>query len=215
MEFWLKEQSIKNKNKIAVIDGQYTLTYNQLYSAAYQLSKKLLSLNESRVGLYIGNDIESIILVHACWLAQIEIAMINTRLTTTEMTNQMNSVNVQLILTTKEFDLSSHQVLSFNQLNDYPDTPNHKQFDIHRIASIMFTSGTTGPQKAVPQTFKNHYASALGCKESLGFDQQTTWLSVLPIYHISGLSVILRAVIEGFTVRLLNKYNTEDMLTDH
>ena len=33
------------------------------------------------------------------------------------------------------------------------------------------------------------------------------------IYHISGLSVILRAVIEGFTVRLLNKYNTEDMLT--
>ena len=151
--------------------------------------------------------------MHACWLAQIEIAMINTRLTTTEMTNQMNSVNVQLILTTKEFDLSSHQVLSFNQLNDYPDTPNHKQFDIHRIASIMFTSGTTGPQKAVPQTFKNHYASALGCKESLGFDQQTTWLSVLPIYHISGLSVILRAVIEGFTVRLLNKYNTEDMLT--
>ena len=92
--------------------------------------------------------------MHACWLAQIEIAMINTRLTTTEMTNQMNSVNVQLILTTKEFDLHSHQVLSFNQLSDYPDAPNHKQFDIHRIASIMFTSGTTGPQKAVPQTFK-------------------------------------------------------------
>ena len=85
--------------------------------------------------------------MHACWLAQIEIAMINTRLTTTEMTNQMDSVNIQLILTTKEFDLHSHQVLSFNQLSDYPDTPNHKQFDIHRIASIMFTSGTTGPQK--------------------------------------------------------------------
>jgi hypothetical protein len=42
--------------------------------------------------------------------------------------NQMNSVNVQLILTTKEFDLSSHQVLSFNQLNDYPDTPNILDF---------------------------------------------------------------------------------------
>ena len=143
----VKRAKCKNKNKIAVTDGKYTLTYNQLYSEAYQLSKKLLSLNESRVGLYIGNDIESIILVHACWLAQIEIAMINTRLTTTEMTNQMDSVNIQLILTTKEFDLHSHQVLSFNQLSDYPDTPNHKQFDIHRIASIMFTSGTTGPQK--------------------------------------------------------------------
>lgn len=213
MKFWLKEQSIKNKNKIAITDGNYTLTYNQLYSAAYHLSKKLLSLNENRVGLYIGNDIDSVILVHACWLAQIEIAMINTRLTTTEMTYQMKSVNVQMILTTKEFDLPSHQVLTFNQLSEYSETSNHKQFDINHIASIMFTSGTTGPQKAVPQTFKNHYASALGCKDSLGFDQQTTWLSVLPIYHISGLSVILRAVIEGFTVRLLNKYNTEDMLT--
>ena len=65
MEFWLKaKQSSIKQNKIAVTDGQYTLTYNQLYSAAYQLSKKLLSLNESRVGLYIGNDIDSVILVH-------------------------------------------------------------------------------------------------------------------------------------------------------
>lgn len=52
--------------------------------------------------------------------------------------------------------------------------------------------------KAVPQTFKNHYASAIGCKESLGYDETTKWLSVLPIYHISGLSVLLRSIIEGF-----------------
>ena len=77
----------------------------------------------------------------------------------------------------------------------------------------MFTSGTTGPQKAVPQTFKNHYASAIGCKESLGYDETTKWLSVLPIYHISGLSVLLRSIIEGFTVRILEKYNTQTMLS--
>ena len=35
----VKRAKYKNKNKIAVIDGQYTLTYNQLYSTAYQLSK--------------------------------------------------------------------------------------------------------------------------------------------------------------------------------
>ena len=76
----------------------------------------------------------------------------------------------------------------------------------------MFTSGTTGPQKAVPQTFNNHYASAKGCKSSLGFDSKTIWLSVLPIYHISGLSVLLRSVIEGFTVRLLDKFDTQRMM---
>ena len=62
------------------------------------------------------------------------------------------------------------------------------------------------------QTFKNHYASAIGCK-SLGYDETTKWLSVLPIYHISGLSVLLRSIIEGFTVRILEKYNTQTMLS--
>ncbi len=36
---------------------------------------------------------------------------------------------------------------------------------------------------------------------------------VLPIYHISGLSVLLRAVIEGFTVRIVDKFNAEQILT--
>ncbi len=47
----------------------------------------------------------------------------------------------------------------------------------------------------------------------LGFDRDTNWLSVLPIYHISGLSVFLRAVIEGFTVRIVDKFNAEQILT--
>lgn len=96
---------------------------------------------------------------------------------------------------------------------DSPSNILNTSFNIDDIASIMFTSGTTGPQKAVPQTFRNHYASAIGCKESLGFDHDTNWLSVLPIYHISGLSVLLRAVIEGFTVRIVDKFNAEQILT--
>src|SRR5699024_5443062 len=77
---------------------------------------------------------------------------------------------------------------------------------INKIATIMFTSGTTGPAKAVPQTFNNHYYSALGCKESLGFDESTRWLSVLPIYHISGLSVLIRSLIFGFKVIIEPKF---------
>ena len=35
---------------------------------------------------------------------------------------------------------------------------------------------------------------------------------MLPIYHISGLSVILRSVIEGFTVRIVEKFKTKKCL---
>ena len=139
--------------------------------------------------------------------------MLNTRLTETEMINQMNSINVSTILTTQPFHLSDFNVIHISEIEQYSKRINNQTCNYDRIASIMFTSGTTGPQKAVPQTFKNHYASAIGCKESLGYDETTKWLSVLPIYHISGLSVLLRSIIEGFTVRILEKYNTQTMLS--
>ena len=76
----------------------------------------------------------------------------------------------------------------------------------------MFTSGTTGPQKRCHKRFVIIMPVQSDVK-SLGFDRDTNWLSVLPIYHISGLSVLLRAVIEGFTVRIVDKFNAEQILT--
>lgn len=163
--FWLKEQSIKNRDKIAVTDGNHSITFKELYDKALSISEHILSLNLNRVGLYIKNDIASIALINACWLANVEIAMLNTRLTETEMINQMNSINITTILTTQSFHLSHFNVIHLSELEQYPSHTNDETFNDERIASIMFTSGTTGPQKAVPQTFKNHYASAIGCKK--------------------------------------------------
>ena len=105
MDFWLKEQSIKNRDKVAVTDGNHSITFKELYDKAFSISEQILSLNNNRVGLYIKNDIASITLINACWLANVEIAMLNTRLTETEMINQMNSINVSTILTTQTISL--------------------------------------------------------------------------------------------------------------
>lgn len=97
MDFWLYKQAQQNGHHIAITDGQESYTYQNLYCEASLLAKRLKAYQQSRVGLYIDNSIQSIILIHACWLANIEIAMINTRLTPNEMTNQMRSIDVQLI----------------------------------------------------------------------------------------------------------------------
>ncbi|WP_436881218.1 o-succinylbenzoate--CoA ligase [Staphylococcus pasteuri] len=213
MNFWLKDQSVKNKDKIAVTDGAHQMTFKELYDDAFHLAQQLQNLNQTRIGLHINNRIESLVLIHACWIANIEIAMINTRLTKNEIFAQMNSIQVSTIVTTTTLEMDQFDIYTLEDIQNLsPQNINSNVFQLENIASIMFTSGTTGPQKAVPQTFENHLASAIGCKESLGYNQQTIWLSVLPIYHISGLSVILRSVIEGFTVRILEKYNTDTML---
>ena len=70
----------------------------RIISSCKTIAEYLTSLNQKRIGLYISNDIDSVVLIHACWLAHIEIAMINTRLTRHEMINQMNSVDIATIV---------------------------------------------------------------------------------------------------------------------
>lgn len=213
MEFWLKQQAQVNGERCFLDDGETQVTYSDAYQYVTRLGYVLAKRNFNRVGLYVDNSIKSALLINACWSAGIEIALLNTRLTQQEMVAQMSSINVMNIIVTQDLTLAGFEVI---QLSEIESAMSAQQivphFSMEDIASIMFTSGTTGPQKAVPQTFANHYASAQSCKESLGFDEQTKWLSVLPIYHISGLSVLLRAMIAGFTVRLEQKFVASKML---
>ncbi|WP_436948265.1 o-succinylbenzoate--CoA ligase [Staphylococcus xylosus] len=212
MDFWLKAQAEQNSKGIFIDDGVKQITFGKMYDSAKRLAYSLKQLELNRIGLYINNTIESIVLINAAWVAGIEIAMVNTRLTKKEMIAQMKSIDVSTIITMEQLHLRDIEVIDFQTLQTQEGYEFEAPFSNDRIASIMFTSGTTGPQKAVPQTFYNHYASALGCKESLGFSQSTKWLSVLPIYHISGLSVVLRALIEGFTLRLEAKFDADKMM---
>ena len=213
MEFWLKTQVKQNGNKVFIDDGLNKITFASMYYEASRLAYQIKQLKKKRIGIYIENHIESITLINALWLAGVEIVMLNTRLTKEEIQNQLHSIETDTVITTTNLTLQDIVIIDFDVLKREVSNNTYEAiFNMDQIASIMFTSGTTGPQKAVPQTFGNHYASALGCKQSLGFNQDTKWLSVLPIYHISGLSVIIRALIQGFTVRIAAKFNSHRML---
>ncbi|MBY7665099.1 MULTISPECIES: o-succinylbenzoate--CoA ligase [Staphylococcus] len=209
MEHWLETQARIAPNKIAVETDTRVLTFKALYDQAVKLGAQFNQLERSRIGLYVNNSIEAIICIHAAWLYGIEIVMINHRLTRHEIEKQLNSIKVRDVITTLPLELASEfHIMNYTALCSHSTTNARRQpLNMERIASIMFTSGTTGPQKAVPQTFKNHQASAQACYETLGFSDESRWLTVLPIYHISGLSIIIRSVLYGFTVYLKEKFD--------
>lgn len=60
------------------------------------------------------------------------------------------------------------------------------------LASIVFTSGSTGNPKAVAHTANQHIASAAGLLKHFEFDSNDTWLLSLPMYHVSGLAIFYR-----------------------
>lgn len=67
---------------------------------------------------------------------------------------------------------------------------------------IVFTSGTAGRPKAVRLSETNWEAAGISSTNFYGFGPERRWLLVLPLFHVSGLSIIFRALVSGGTALL-------------
>jgi O-succinylbenzoic acid--CoA ligase len=76
---------------------------------------------------------------------------------------------------------------------EFPNNP-------HRIATVMLTSGSTATPKGVAQTFGQHYHNAVGANRNIPFEPGDRWLMSLPLYHVGGLAIVVRALVGGGAV---------------
>ena len=207
---WLETRAREMPDKPAVIFEGAEVTFSELYETAGEMKGCLESLGRTRIAFFIGNTLDAVYAIHAAMLANIEIVMINTRLTGREISVQLDDIDVDTIVTTEPFELEGYRVYGWTGLrNRASEAGESRRASGSDILSIMFTSGTTGRAKAVTQTYDNHYASAIGCENRFGYTEDSMWMNINPIYHISGFSVLLRSVIRGCTMVLIEKFEEE------
>jgi len=71
-------------------------------------------------------------------------------------------------------------------------------------AAVVATSGTSGEPKGVVLTHEALAASARATSERLGVDPaEDRWLACLPLAHVGGFALVVRALLTGTPVRLL------------
>ncbi len=80
-----------------------------------------------------------------------------------------------------------------------PDTVDHRRFvtDEWQPICLNYTSGTTGKPKGVVYHHRGAYLNALGNVLSLGFDQRSSYLWTLPMFHCNGWCHVWAVVAAG------------------
>lgn len=229
---YLLEGNIKrgNGNNIAVLDGNSTYTYLQLYSLAGRSASLLAKLGverENRIGILLPNRIESIVIfLGAIWLGAVPV-LINPACSLAEINYILQDSRLKILLTSQAWqELSSdylRRVLlvdgerSFlSLLEDCPELTNHAPTSPDEAAFWLYTSGSTGKPKGVIHAHR----SALACidryaKDVLGLNENDIIYSVANIAFAYGLgNSVYFPLAVGATSVLSDANNAFDIIED-
>jgi acyl-CoA synthetase (AMP-forming)/AMP-acid ligase II len=99
----------------------------------------------------------------------------------------------------------------FEQLSSGPTRPAEllRLDPAEQIASLTFTSGTTGRPKAVPNTHANHIWNIKACSKVWNWTAQDTLLNSVPLSHMLGIVMGLSGILYHGNTMYLQKWFDE------
>ena len=226
---WLQNQVNLNPEKLFIKFGNDQFSYLDIAEMVQTYSRSLLRENiqpTDRILIFLPSGIELIEIMLACFEIGAVVLPLSLKLTEKERTAVIEKIQPRLIITNwKEQSSISNFKFQISNIEELPNassgcsviTNNYKK-DKDDICAIILTSGTTGISKAVQLTYGNFEASCNNWNEFLQFQPNDQFLCCLPLHHIGGLAVMLRALMFGFSVNLVSTFEAQtvlDTITKH
>jgi O-succinylbenzoic acid--CoA ligase len=214
--FLLQKQ---NPSAKAVISSKNIYTFEELRQKVLRVSQFLMDngieLND-RVAILSNNNVDFVSVVLALWQLSAIPVPINTRLTETEIKEQLIAARCKKVLVQEEL---SDEITS-NELN-FIKIPFYINFDvsftekneilINEPAVILFTSGSENKSKGVVLSFESLFNSAVNSNQLLRYTNSDRWLASLPFYHIGGFSIITRSLVFGIPLIIPDSLSSKDI----
>ena len=225
---WLGRAALYHPGRIAIEDSLRSWTFAELDRRASHLAYQLVAAGigvGDRVALLAGNCPAYAVAVHALTRAGAVLVPLNTRLSESELCWQITDAGASLLIydehhaaVTESIAARLPQVRRFPLPNEAEKeepspsiAPLRSEIDLAATQAIMYTSGTTGQPKGVLITYGMHWWNAVGSLLNLGLEADDCWLACLPLFHIGGLSILMRSVIYGMRVLVFEHFDADSI----
>ena len=212
---WLRYGKQYYPNRICM--NNYT--YQDIYSAVVNVATRLQTLADTRIAIVSDNSVTMAVYLLAAMLVRKEVLLLNVHLTAGEIENQLCQLHITTVLhSAKRCGQVPKSVTSveFESMESMLHNGEKDIFDWivndNDIAAIMNTSATTGQYKSVPLRWGQIKAHVQASQEVLGRSEQDNWLMVLPLFHVSGLSILMRSLYNGTAMTIMESYDEEQVL---
>jgi len=190
----------------------------KLVNIAYMTWQQANIQSDETVGLLMQSNLETIVQVVTAIRMGVVLVPLNTRLTVDEIDFQLRQSECDWLLpygnddTVKALQDIGHDVPMVQAIwKRSPDTVKSvsRPINLNVPFAIIHTSGTSGRPKGAVLTYNNIYQSAMASAYRIGVMPDDRWLCVLPLFHVGGLSIILRSLLYGTAVELMPKFDVD------
>ena len=220
---WLLNQIKNNPNANYVYLGKQVFTFSEINDTVQIYAQELLRngiQSKNKVLICLPNDLDLLEIILACFEIGAIAVPISPQLTIKECNEYIDVVNPSIIISNWNFEsrCKGNQIPKIlveeimNTSRGCGIVQNGYKWNKNDVAVIIGTSGTTNTPKAVQLTYSNFEVSCSNWNEFLLFDESDQFLCCLPLYHVGGLAVIIRALIYGFSINIINQFKPENII---
>lgn len=227
---WIKTRSFFNRNNTAVIDPNKKTewTYEQMNIRAENLANYLRDQGIGQgdvVGLFAPNDVSNFdFLFAAIKLGAVYLPM-NWRLKPQEIAGVVEDSGVKTIFygtnhLERLVDIPQELIALNVDSEEYDaivDPSNHKPFESVTVedddlASLIFTSGTTGKPKGVMFTYKSLHHNMINEIITVGITSNDSTIAGAPMFHVLGYNdLVLPMLFAGGKVIIQRYFDSAEM----
>lgn len=228
---WLTYRARTSPLRPALVTSARTWSYAELDADVTRTARQLAQLgvgNGDRVAMLLHNGPAVALLTHATLRLGATLVPLNVRMSAAEIAWQIADCDARLLIveesTVASSDAARHEHTGLTSvsiddagaamLRSLPlgqqrerDVPLQLAHDPASVLAIIYTSGTTGLPKGAMLTVGNFWWSAIGSALNLGTRDDDRWLACMPLFHVGGLSILLRSAIYGITAVVHNTFD--------